>query len=153
MAQAILASWSVAPGLTTVLVLLAALYARGWHVLRRQMPERFPVWRLARLLGGLATLHLALASPIDALAGPSPPAHSARPSPSQVVPPALPAARGPRHSAASRPAATLRQERARSVPRLAGAAAIRGRPPASGHVLVRVRGGHVAVASARALPA
>src|SRR6516164_7530672 len=68
MAQAILASWSVAPGLTTVLVLLAALYARGWHVLRRQMPERFPVWRLACFLGGLATVYLAIASPIDAYA-------------------------------------------------------------------------------------
>src|SRR5262245_35569047 len=69
MAQAILASWSVAPGLMTVLVLLAALYARGWHVLRHQMPERFPVWRLACFLGGLASVHLAIASPIDAFAG------------------------------------------------------------------------------------
>ena len=69
MAQAILASWSVAPGLTTILVLLAALYARGWYVLRRQMPERFPGWRLACFLGGLATIHLAIASPIDAFAG------------------------------------------------------------------------------------
>ena len=69
MAQAILASGSVAPGLATVLAVLAALYARGWHVLRRQMPERFPVWRLACFLGGLATIHLAIASPIDAFAG------------------------------------------------------------------------------------
>src|SRR5262249_51303403 len=64
MAQAILASWSVAPGLTTILVLLAALYARGWHVLRRQMPERFPVWRLPSLPRGPATLHPPLPSPL-----------------------------------------------------------------------------------------
>src|SRR5262245_7442270 len=69
MAQAILASWSVAPGLATILVLLAALYTRGWYVLRRQMPERFPGWRLACFLCGLATVHLAIASPIDAFAG------------------------------------------------------------------------------------
>src|SRR5262245_33689456 len=69
MAQAILASWSVAPGLATILVLLAALYARGWHVLRRQMPERFPMWWLACFLGGLASIHLAIASPIDVFAG------------------------------------------------------------------------------------
>src|SRR5215468_3840380 len=68
MAQAILASWSVAPGLTTILVLLAALYGRGWHVLRRRMPERFPLWRLACFLGGLAIIHLAIAPPIDAFA-------------------------------------------------------------------------------------
>jgi cytochrome c oxidase assembly factor CtaG len=67
-AQAILASWSVDPGLVTVLLLLAALYARGWQVLRRQMPERFPVWRLACFLGGLVTVYLAIASPIDAFA-------------------------------------------------------------------------------------
>ena len=69
LAQAILASWSVDPGLVTVLLLLAALYARGWQVLRRQMPERFPVWRLACFLGGLGTVYLAIASPIDAFAG------------------------------------------------------------------------------------
>ena len=37
--EAFLASWSVDPGLVTVLLLLAALYARGWQVLRRQMPS------------------------------------------------------------------------------------------------------------------
>src|SRR5262245_1338419 len=68
MAQAILASWSVAPGLATILVLLAARYTRGWSVLRRQMPERFPGWGLAFFLCRLAPVHLAIASPIDAFA-------------------------------------------------------------------------------------
>src|SRR5262249_13100715 len=45
------------------------VYGRGWRVLRRQMPDRFPVWRLASFLGGLATLLLAGASPLDAFAG------------------------------------------------------------------------------------
>src|SRR5262249_58174252 len=78
--------------------------------------------------------------------------HAAAPAP-QEGRTAAPAARGARHPAASRPAATLREERARSVSRLAGAAAVHGQAPAPGHVLVCVRGGHVAVASARALPA
>jgi len=64
-AQAALASWSFPP-LVTALNLLAALaYLRGWIELRRVMPGRFTPWRLACFLGGIATLEIALASPID----------------------------------------------------------------------------------------
>lgn len=69
LARAVLASWSVQPALAAVLLVAAAVYARGWRVLRRQMPARFPAWRLASFVAGLATVHLAVASPLDAFAG------------------------------------------------------------------------------------
>ena len=69
LAQAVLASWTFEPGLALGLVALAALYARGWWVLRRQMPERFPALRIACFLAGLATIFVAGASPLDAFAG------------------------------------------------------------------------------------
>ena len=51
------------------LLVLAVVYGRGWRVLRRQMPDRFPVWRLASFLASLATLLVAVASPLEAFAG------------------------------------------------------------------------------------
>src|SRR5262249_51352279 len=68
-AYAILASWAFHPGLALVLLGLAALYWRGWRALRRQMPWRFPPWRLASFLAGLVTVLVAVASPLDAFAG------------------------------------------------------------------------------------
>jgi cytochrome c oxidase assembly factor CtaG len=67
--RAVLASWTFDPWLVLGLLVLAVVYGRGWRVLRWQMPDRFPVWRLASFLGGLATLLVAVASPIDAFAG------------------------------------------------------------------------------------
>jgi len=64
--QAVLASWSFPPVVTTLNLFTALLYIRGWTALRSAMPERFTPWRLASFLGGLATLQIALASPIDA---------------------------------------------------------------------------------------
>jgi len=63
-----LARWRVDPLPVATIALAALVYARGWRMLRRQMPERFPPWRLAAFLAGLAALLLAIASPIDALA-------------------------------------------------------------------------------------
>lgn len=65
--QAILASWSFPPWVTALDLLSALLYLRGWLVLRRVIPQRFPAWRLLSFVGGLAALQIALASPIDAL--------------------------------------------------------------------------------------
>lgn len=64
--QAILASWSFPPWVTALDLLAALLYARGWLSLRRVIPGRFPAWRLLSFLGGIASLQIALASPIDA---------------------------------------------------------------------------------------
>ena len=56
--------WIVVPLLITV-----GIYVRGWHELRQQMSDRFGAWRLVAFLGGLATILLAIASPLDAFAG------------------------------------------------------------------------------------
>lgn len=64
--QAILASWSFPPWVTALDLLATLLYVRGWLTLRRVVPSRFPAWRLLSFLGGIASLQIALASPIDA---------------------------------------------------------------------------------------
>src|SRR5260370_39759558 len=55
------------PPLCTISILLvsAALYVRGFRPLHRQMPGRFPNWRLAAFLGGIAALLIAIASPLE----------------------------------------------------------------------------------------
>ncbi len=60
-------SWT--PPLVTIALLLltAALYARGFARLHRQMPDRFPLWRLAMFMGGIAALFIAIASPLEEL--------------------------------------------------------------------------------------
>ena len=68
-ATAALASWQL-PLLPLATAMLAAIvYARGWRALHPQLPERFTRARLAAFLAGLATVALAVASPIDAFAG------------------------------------------------------------------------------------
>jgi len=67
--QAVLASWTLRPGIVAILLLIGGVYARGFHHVCIQMPERFPRWRLAAFAAGLATLWLAIASPLDAFSG------------------------------------------------------------------------------------
>jgi len=67
-ADAIVSSWS-APIVPIIgLLLFFLLYVRGWYLLQFRVPNRFPLWRLAAFVGGLATVFLALASPLDAFA-------------------------------------------------------------------------------------
>ncbi len=65
-AQAVLTSWSFPSWITALNLLTTLLYIRGWSALHRAMPGRFTVYRLVSLVGGVATLEVALASPIDA---------------------------------------------------------------------------------------
>lgn len=68
-ATAALASWQL-PALPVATAMLAAvLYARGWRLLHGQLPARFSRARLAAFLAGIATIVIAVASPIDAFAG------------------------------------------------------------------------------------
>ncbi len=67
--QALFTSWSIDPKLFFVLAALAAIYTRGWLVVHRVAPLRFPAWRLAAFLTGLLALWIAIASPLDALSG------------------------------------------------------------------------------------
>src|SRR5690349_1782729 len=64
--QAVLASWSFPPWITALNLFAALIYLRGWLVLRPRLPSQFTVARLCAFLGGLVTLQIALASPIDA---------------------------------------------------------------------------------------
>ncbi len=68
MAHGVEAGGHVAPMLGAVLA-AGAIYVRGWRDLSRQMPQRFDTGRLAVFLGGLGAITLAIASPLDALAG------------------------------------------------------------------------------------
>ena len=62
-----LAAWSfpVAPFLALAVSLL--LYLRGWGTARLTRPRELPPWRAASFLAGIASLWIAIASPIDAL--------------------------------------------------------------------------------------
>jgi putative membrane protein len=65
--QEAIASWTPPWATIAILLAVAALYARGFAMLHRQMPERFAAWRLASFLGGVAALAIAIASPLEAL--------------------------------------------------------------------------------------
>jgi putative membrane protein len=66
--QAIFDDWSPPALLTTTIVLTAILYMRGWFAIRKTRRLLFPPWRLAAFLLGLATIWLAVASPLDGFA-------------------------------------------------------------------------------------
>src|SRR5216684_2753843 len=67
--QAILSSWTFDPKIALGIVVSLILYLRGWFILHRTSPMRFPVWRLSAFAGGLAVLWIAIASPLDAFSG------------------------------------------------------------------------------------
>ena len=54
--QTALDSWTPPFATIATLLVTAAIYARGFHRLHRQMPQRFPTWRLATFMGGMAAL-------------------------------------------------------------------------------------------------
>ena len=66
--DAVFSSWPAQPWLAAILALAAAIYVRGWFSLRRRDPRRWNAWQPAAFLGGLFTIYLALASPIEAFA-------------------------------------------------------------------------------------
>ena len=67
-ARSVLTAWNAEPALVVALGLAASVYVRGWRRLRGRRPERLTAWHLAAFLGGLGTLFVALASPLDTLA-------------------------------------------------------------------------------------
>jgi len=66
---AALRSWSIPPAATFALVLSALVYLRGWWLLRRAGSPSIPPWRAVSFIGGLLTLFVALASPMDVFNG------------------------------------------------------------------------------------
>jgi putative membrane protein len=63
----ILLDWQIPLWTTVLLVLTVAIYLRGWILIRKTRLASFPVWRLVCFLGGLFSLFLATASPLDTL--------------------------------------------------------------------------------------
>jgi cytochrome c oxidase assembly factor CtaG len=66
--DAFLCSWPASPWLVAALVLTGGVYLRGWLRLRRGGGRHWGAAQLAAFLGGLGTLFLALASPIEPFA-------------------------------------------------------------------------------------
>ncbi len=66
--QAILAEWSPPIFPTAIIILAAAVYLRGWFLIRQTRQAQFPLWRLGIFLLGLATFWIAIASPLDGFA-------------------------------------------------------------------------------------
>ena len=64
----VLADWSLPIWLTLSIVVTAIIYLNGWIAIRRTRPERFSGLRLASFMAGLATLWLAIGSPLDGFA-------------------------------------------------------------------------------------
>ncbi len=67
--DAALLAWRGAPFLAVALFMVGLAYWRGWMGLNRQVPERFPSWRLWSFLCGLVSFYIAVASPLDTFAG------------------------------------------------------------------------------------
>src|SRR5262249_49179030 len=59
--------WTVEPSVSIPVAIAALVYLRGWSKLRRRLPSHFSVRHAVSFVGGLATLLLALASPVDAV--------------------------------------------------------------------------------------
>jgi cytochrome c oxidase assembly factor CtaG/ferredoxin len=66
--DAFVRSWPFEPCIFFALLLTAGLYLRGWLVLHRRDPQRWPGGQPAAFAVGLAALYLALASPIEPFA-------------------------------------------------------------------------------------
>lgn len=66
--QSVLDDWSFPVWLTSAIVLTGIVYLRGWFALRRTRRHQFSGWRLLSFLGGLASLWIAIGSPLEALA-------------------------------------------------------------------------------------
>lgn len=63
--HAALASWSVPWVPTVAIVLTSLIYLRGWYLLRSAGFPLIPRWRAGAFLGGLFSLWVALAGPMD----------------------------------------------------------------------------------------
>ena len=63
-----MSAWPVEPSVAIPVTLTAVVYLRGWSRLRRRLPRRFCSRHAAIFFASLATMLLALSSPVDTLA-------------------------------------------------------------------------------------
>jgi cytochrome c oxidase assembly factor CtaG/polyferredoxin len=68
-ATAAFSSWSLNAPLVCMLLALALTYFRGWRLLNAERPHKYTARRLLAFACGLATIFIALASPIDTFSG------------------------------------------------------------------------------------
>jgi putative membrane protein len=66
--QSVLDDWSLPVWLSGSIALTGIVYLRGWLALRKTRCEQFNHWRLLSFLAGLASLWVAIGSPLEALA-------------------------------------------------------------------------------------
>ena len=66
--QAILDAWSPPFWVSVIILLVSAVYVRGWRAIRRTRPAYFTTERLTCFVGGMVVLWIAIASPIDGFA-------------------------------------------------------------------------------------
>ena len=64
--QSILESWSPPIGVNVALALAVLVYGRGWISLRGAFPKLISAWRLAAFLAGIASVWIAIGSPVNA---------------------------------------------------------------------------------------
>lgn len=67
-AVAIFEDWSLPIGITVAILLISAIYVRGWIAIRKTRPEFFTGSRLWSFLSAMALLWLAIGSPMDGFA-------------------------------------------------------------------------------------
>ena len=65
-AAAVLSSWKLDWRTMCLLLGVGIIYFRGWRRVHRELPHKYTLGKLAAFAGGLLTLLVALASPIDA---------------------------------------------------------------------------------------
>src|SRR5271165_3659553 len=65
MSDSFFLAWSFPPWVCLALEITAIVYWRGWWLIRKTRPALFPVWRLCCFLAGIASIIVALASPLD----------------------------------------------------------------------------------------
>ena len=63
--SALFTTWDVPPIVPCALLATATIYARGWIQIHRTRPVQFPKWRLAAFMCGIASIFVAVASPLD----------------------------------------------------------------------------------------
>jgi putative membrane protein len=62
-----MSGWPVEPSVAMPVAIAAAIYLRGWSLLRRRLVRRFAARHAGLFLAGLTTMLLALASPVETL--------------------------------------------------------------------------------------
>ncbi len=65
MSESFFLAWAFPPWICITLELVAIVYWRGWLRIRKTRPTMFPVWRLVCFLAGIASIIIAVASPLD----------------------------------------------------------------------------------------